>query len=707
MIEDSGCPELLRSSEPQTPAGIKYGGPGIARLHLPIILTGPFLLHVRLLQYRISTGDLLLIFGAADECSPARPHSPLGDEKPGILLGNHAYAVMSEGMNMIKMPNREKSYVFELLFATALVTTSLLLNLQTVRADDVRSPQDKKPFTISIPRDVSVQLIGICSSPREGKQWWRPDGTPFEIEPCEGWSSSYAARWAENRSPERKMYEVALRITHGGAERATTKWRFTKGDQSFIDIGHSPRQDIRSVFVDDYTNAGAMDFKVAIAAGSWETDCTYPKAGYRVDFAPKESAGYAVIWQRPTIPEEKYPGRTKLNVIHDFTDEYETRVMLFDVYGFLRTPVQTKSNRVKNLTVFRGYYDETMDRIEEFRLQIRPLYWIQLQNVSLRQGFKTEPKIELCESADTGNQIDAGKKPRVIVSTDIGGSDPDDFQSMVHYLVCADAFETEGLISSPPRGGRVQDILECIAAYEKDYANLCTWSQDYPSPDVLHRLARQGAIAPQSGDQPSTKISEGAKLIIERAKVEDPRPLYVLVWGSITDVAQAVHEDPTIKTKLRIHSIGSWNTGQDPKARDYLYKNHRDLWWIESDSTFRGMYMGGVQNDDLGNRSFTEKHVKGHGHLGSLFMRKKADIKMGDTPSVLYMLHGDLDTPETAHWGGAFVRPQPDTRSTYWHDNPTESLSFNGKKGANTVNRWRKEYLLDWKARMDRVIIGN
>jgi len=303
-----------------------------------------------------------------------------------------------------------------------------------------------------------------------------------------------------------------------------------------------------------------------------------------------------------------------------------------------------------------------------------------------------------------GEQLDAGARPRVIVSTDIGGSDPDDFQSMVHYLVYADVFETEGLISSPPQRGRVRDILECIAAYEKDYPNLRTWSRNYPSPDALRQVARQGAIAPQSGDQPATKISTGARLIIERARVEDPRPLYVLVWGSITDVAQAVHKDPKIKAKLRVHSIGSWNTGQDPKARDYLFSYHPDLWWIESDSTFRGMYMGGVQNDDLGNRSFTEKNVRSHGHLGSLFIRKKADIKMGDTPSVLYMLHGDPDKPDAAHWGGAFVRPDPETRPAYWHDNPTESLSFKGKKGANTVNRWRKEYLLDWKRRMDRVL---
>lgn len=60
-------------------------------------------------------------------------------------------------------------------------------------------------------------------------------------------------------------------------------------------------------------------------------------------------------------------------------------------------------------------------------------------------------------------------RPRVIVSTDIGGSDPDDFQSMVDYLVYADLFDTEGLISSPPGGGRKEHLLEVINVYEKDY----------------------------------------------------------------------------------------------------------------------------------------------------------------------------------------------------------------------------------------------
>src|SRR5687768_18597530 len=57
-------------------------------------------------------------------------------------------------------------------------------------------------------------------------------------------------------------------------------------------------------------------------------------------------------------------------------------------------------------------------------------------------------------------------RSRVIVSTDIGGTDPDDFQSMVHFLLYADIFDVEGLISSPYGLGRREHILGVIDRYE-------------------------------------------------------------------------------------------------------------------------------------------------------------------------------------------------------------------------------------------------
>ena len=294
----------------------------------------------------------------------------------------------------------------------------------------------------------------------------------------------------------------------------------------------------------------------------------------------------------------------------------------------------------------------------------------------------------------------AGERFRVIVSTDIGGSDPDDFQSMVHYLVYADCFDTEGLISSPPHAGRKEHILEVLRAYETDYPKLRRHSEKYPTPASLRAVAKQGAIDPAPAEGFS-QPTEGSRWIIERAKAKDPRPLWVLVWGAITDVAQALHDDPSIKPKLRVYFISSWNRRSDQAARDYVVRKHPDLWLIEAETTFRGMYVGGKQGGDLGNREFVARHVKGFGALGSFFVEKKPDIKMGDTPSVLYLLRGKAEDPEADHWGGAFRRAAKDVN--YWIDRTEPDLAEGNHPGARSVSRWREEYLRDWQRRMDRL----
>jgi hypothetical protein len=302
------------------------------------------------------------------------------------------------------------------------------------------------------------------------------------------------------------------------------------------------------------------------------------------------------------------------------------------------------------------------------------------------------PLISFSQKAEIPRQ-----KPQIIISTDIGGDDPDDYQSMVHLLVYADQFEILGLISSPPGKGRLANIEETIDAYEKDYPKLVNQYREFPSSKYLRSISKQGSLNIQHDNEPDNP-SEGAQWIIQKVK-ECERPVYVLVWGSMTDVAQAVHADPTIKPKLRIYSIGSWNTAQDPKSRDYLFENHLDLWWIENNTTFRGMYMGGEQNGKLGNLSFVETFVKDHGNLGRLFWEQKKDIKMGDTPSVLYFLNGDIENPEGESWGGLFVKT--DHGPSYWTDNPAEELIENNRQGAKTVNRFRKDFLMDWAKRME------
>ncbi len=250
----------------------------------------------------------------------------------------------------------------------------------------------------------------------------------------------------------------------------------------------------------------------------------------------------------------------------------------------------------------------------------------------------------------------AGERPRVLVSSDIGGTDPDDFQSMVHLLLYADVLDLEGIVSSPYGPGRREHILQVIDLYEKDYPNLKAHAAGYPAPDALRAIAKQGAEK-DPGAAGFAGPTEGSRWIIECARRPDPRPLHVLVWGGLEDLAQALHDDPGILPRLRVYFIGGPNKMWSVNAYNYIEQNHPKLWFIEANSTYRGWFVGGNQAAPWGNASFVAANVAGRGALGGFFASLlKGSMKMGDSPSVAWLLRGDAARPESAGWGGRFVR---------------------------------------------------
>ena len=100
------------------------------------------------------------------------------------------------------------------------------------------------------------------------------------------------------------------------------------------------------------------------------------------------------------------------------------------------------------------------------------------------------------------------QKPRVIISTDIGGTDPDDNQLMIHLLMYSDLFDLEGLVSSPSFGnGSKEEILRMIDIYAKDYPQLKQHNPSLMSPEALKTLCKQGrrGLMPYKGYGESTE----------------------------------------------------------------------------------------------------------------------------------------------------------------------------------------------------------
>ena len=244
---------------------------------------------------------------------------------------------------------------------------------------------------------------------------------------------------------------------------------------------------------------------------------------------------------------------------------------------------------------------------------------------------------------------------RVVISSDIGGSDPDDFQSMIHLLMYADRLRIEGIISSPYGEGRVSDIHHIIDLYEKDYPKL-KQNGSFPSPAELRSVVKQGAEAanpPVGWAEPT----EGSEWIISQARKQATEPLWILVWGGLDDLAQALHDAPDIVSNIRVYWIGGPNKKWSVNTYCYIAENFPDLWMIENNSTYRGWIIDDDADPEYKAETFFINSIKERGALGTDFIKYYGgSIKMGDSPSVTYLLDGNPEDPQGESWGGSFTK---------------------------------------------------
>ncbi len=298
-------------------------------------------------------------------------------------------------------------------------------------------------------------------------------------------------------------------------------------------------------------------------------------------------------------------------------------------------------------------------------------------------------------------------KARIVVMTDIGG-DPDDQQSLVRFLLYACDFEVEGLCTGfgwgHEKDTRPDLIRKAVDAYGQVLPNLRKHRADYPSHDELAALIKDG----HNGDPHTVgpgMDSEASEWIVRVLKRDDPRPVWLSIWGGPRELAQALwklarthssEELAAIQRKIRVHSIAD----QDRTA-GWVKEHHPDVFWIYSNGLFRGIWKGGDQ--DLVSPGWLKRHVlAGHGPLGPCYPPKaagKAGVKEGDTPSFFYVLPdglSDPEHPEWGNWGGRFERSGRGREYVGARD-----LRHGKPDMLHTIDRWREAYQNAFQARMD------
>ena len=168
----------------------------------------------------------------------------------------------------------------------------------------------------------------------------------------------------------------------------------------------------------------------------------------------------------------------------------------------------------------------------------------------------------------TAASITAAEKPRLFVLTDIGG-DPDDQMSMVRLMTYANHIDIEGLVAD--RQGQSVRIEKIVEAYGKVRDNLELHEPGFPEADKLMACVAQARTANDFDAAAQAEASAGVKLLIEAADRDDPRPLWVNIWGGPNVLGQTLwrvratrspEEVAKFVSKLRVYSISD----QDPSG---------------------------------------------------------------------------------------------------------------------------------------------
>ena len=363
---------------------------------------------------------------------------------------------------------------------------------------------------------------------------------------------------------------------------------------------------------------------------------------------------------------------------------------------------------------------------------------IKTQTPTVMKRMISSLTILLCFGAGTSLSAQvAPEKERVIVLTDIE-NEPDDAMSMVRFLVYSNQWDVEGLIATTSihqrRETAVWRIREIIDAYSKVRDNLLLHEAGYPTAEYLHSVTCEGRAAYGMRAVGEGMDSEGSELIVRSLKKEDPRPLWVLVWGGPNCLAQALwklqathsaEEVDRMVRKLRVYTISD----QDDSG-PWIRKHFAQLFYIVSPGwhKFGGYHYAtwsGISGDNFHGRfagadfqlvdnPWLDEHIRSKGELGKQYPFMKF-LMEGDTPTFLYLIHnglGQSERPDWGSWGGRYEYYQPRTERWFlepetrpiWTDAMDEVRGTDGSwytTNKATIWRWREAYQNDFAARMD------
>ena len=340
------------------------------------------------------------------------------------------------------------------------------------------------------------------------------------------------------------------------------------------------------------------------------------------------------------------------------------------------------------------------------------------------------------------------QKSRVIILTDVE-NEPDDTESLVRLLLYSNVLDIKGIIATTSvhmkKEVHPESIQKIIYAYGKVQQNLLKHEPGFPEANSLLQIVKQGLPEYGMGGVGKGKDSQGSDWIIQVLEENDPRPIWICIWGGPNTLAQALYKIRQTRSeadvmklikKLRIYTISD----QDDSGI-WMRKNFPDLFYIVSpggygSSTWSAIntVVPGLNNVTISNKWLAENIQQSHGPLGAVYPDVAYGME-GDTPAFLFLIPNGLNNPEHPEWGGwggryELYRPEYSTLDTkgftggvpvepeprviwtnvadryipylyneYGKAVRRDTVVFNNNKA--TLFRWRDDFQNDFAARMD------
>ena len=328
-------------------------------------------------------------------------------------------------------------------------------------------------------------------------------------------------------------------------------------------------------------------------------------------------------------------------------------------------------------------------------------------------------------------------RPRVIVLTDIE-NEPDDAMSLVRFLLYTNQWDTEALVATTsvhlPDRTAPERIERLVNAYGKVRDNLLVHEPGFPTAEQLLAVIRRGAPRYGLTGVGKEHDSPGSEKIIEVVDADDPRPVWVCVWGGPNCVAQALWKIRATRTpealdrfiaKLRVTTIsdqddsGPWMRRTFPElfyvaspGFHPLGGYHEATWTGIAGDQFHGRFAGG--DPSLVSQEWLDEHIRLKGPLGAEYPPVEFMME-GDTPSFLNLIGtglADPEHPDWGGWGGRYELALPPLRKwhleretrPFWTDAADEVMGSDGHwhtSNKATIWRWRSAFQNDFRARMD------